>query len=121
MLKVAQILHFREIHWLDDEIKCRIAEGQILDFFNDKVLIRTWYTLGMGSRLPDARDKQELVYYLRRLERRILEEGIYEQAANLAVIYRTVYGRLKPDLREYWDSLTGNYRLLNDPERSPEF
>jgi hypothetical protein len=120
-LKVADILRFREIHWLDDELKCRIVEGQILDFLNDKVPIKTWYTLGIGSRLPDASEKEDLVYYLRRLERRILEEGSQEQAANLAVTYRTVYDRLKPNLREYWDNLTGNYQLLNDPKRSPEF
>ncbi|MBX3723321.1 MAG: hypothetical protein KF713_15865 [Turneriella sp.] len=119
--KVAKMLRLTEIPWLENPAQCLFMERYILDFLNDRLRLKTWYTLGAASRLPDDSEKKALVYYLRRLQLRVMVDGSAEQLKNISVTYRNIYEALNPDLKQYWDSLTGNYQALNDPERSPEF
>jgi hypothetical protein len=119
-VKIAEIVKSADTLWLNSGKKRERVREKLLDFFNGKVRMNTWYTLGIGSRPPDESEQKELIYYLRRLELKVREDGAAEQANNLANLCKIVYENLIPELQKYWESLSGNYLILNDLTRSPE-
>jgi len=119
-IKISKLLNLENKAWIDKYGKRTKLLTQALKFFKGELSSRTWYTLGLGSRLPDESEKKELIYYLRRLELKVFESGTPEQEAALKEVNQKIYESLEPDLKTYWDSLTNNYRVLNDWKRSPE-
>jgi hypothetical protein len=119
-IKIGKLLNTGKKLWILKNSQHEKIKHRAIEFLTGQAQIKTWYTLGLGSRTPDENDKKELVYYLRRLEHKINESGTLEQAEALAEINQKIYENLGPDLKTYWDSLTNNYRALNDWKRSPE-